>query len=329
MMIDPVKRRSLLLPAAIGTVILWAVLNAAGLRGAWARNEGFLAFNRSRAGVAIDSDRAQQGVDWLRQATSDNPDNDSAWRALGYLLLEQGDEDEALAAWRHSDDMAAELFDNGTRAKSDDEHDEALAWFQHAVALAPTMVNGWLEAAFIHEQRGDLESTVAALNTGLEASPDNSDLVYHLGRIRMTTDQPVDWQAVLALADRAIEQGNFLHDWSQHQSHYLRGEALRNLGREREALAEYVIVTAGLPTFYWGMLRRAELTWQVEGDAPAAEQYYRAAIDLNPGSKWAYRHYARDLAAMGRQDEARLYFEKVLSLDPGDQSATDWLRQNP
>ena len=329
MMIDQTKRRPLLPLAAVVAIVLWALLSANALRGAWAGKEGFLAFNRSRADVVVDSDRIQQGIDSLKQATGFNPGSDSSWRALGYLLLEQGDEDEALAAWRNAEGMAAELFNKGTRAKAGGEHDQALDWFKLTVALAPQMVNGWLEAGFIHEQRGDLHSAAAAFTTGLEATPDNSDLAYQLGRIHMAMDQPADWHTVLAWADRAIAQGNFLHEWSRHQSHYLRGEALRNLGREREALVEYIQVTKGLPTFYWGLVRRAELSWIVEADAAAAEQYYLAAIDLNPGSKWAYRHYARDLAAMGRLDDARLYFERVLSLDPGDQVAADWLRQNP
>lgn len=329
MMIDPAKHRSLLLPAAAGIVVLWAILNVAEIRGAWARNEGFLAFNRSRAEIAADSDRTRQGIHSLKQATNLNPDGDSAWRALGYLLLEQDNTEEALAAWHHSEGMAAELFNNGTRAKASGSDDQALAWYEHAVALAPEMVNGWMEIGLIHERRGDLQTAMDAFTAGLEATPDNSDLTYHVGRLHMNIDQPVDWQTVLAWAEHAIAQGNFLHDWSRYQSHYVRGEALRNLGREREALDEYEKVTEGLPTYYWGMLRRAELTWRVEADTAMTEQYYLAAIDLAPNSKWAYRHYARDLAAMGRQDEARLYFEKVLSLDPGDQVAADWLRQNP
>lgn len=326
------KRRSLILPAAFGLLILWATMNFAGLWAAWARNEGFLGLNRSRAsreaGI-LNVDLNQQHIDSLERVAAFDGGNDLTWRALGYLLLEQGKEDEALAAWHYSDGIAAELFINGIQAKKTGRDIQALAWFQRAVAVAPEMVDGWLEIGAIHQQRGELEEAAAAIMSGLNVTPDSSDLFYRLGQLHVSMNRPVEWQTVLVLAERAIEQGHFIHEENRYAAHYLRGEALRNLGREHEALAEYIIVTENLPDHYWGALRRAELTWRVKEDAAVAEQYYRAAIDIDPGNKWAYRQFALDLAAMGHLDEARGYFEQVISIDADDQVAVEWLRQNP
>lgn len=330
-MINQAQRRSFLLLLVVGLGLLLFVTNLTTIRGAAARNAGFFWLNQAKAGEGdhLDPALVQRSGTFLQKATFLNSNNASAWRALGYLYLEQGAEDKALTAWQHTTFIVDELLANGAQAEADSALEEALAWYLRAVAVDPATVNGWIAAGLIYEQIGDTKSSETTFSAGLEASPANSDLLYQLARLYSSTSEPVDWQGILALVDRAIAKDNFLHQWSLFQSHYLRGEALHALGRPQEALAEYIITTEGLPDNYWAVLRRAEMTWQVEQNAQAAEFYYRKAIAINPDSKWAYRHFARDLATIGRIEEARELYEQVLSLDPNDQVAANWLKQHP
>lgn len=332
MAIHPAKCRFSLLIVAIGVFILWVALNITELRGVWATNRGFLALNHFRAsheaGI-FDPGLMQQSIDSLERAAALNPDNNSIWRTMGYLLLEQGDEDAALAAWHNSAGIAAELFKYGVQAEKAGDDAQALAWFQRTVAVAPDMVEAWLRIGTIYQQRGDLNGAATAFGTGLKATANSSDLIYQLGQIHVYMGESSDWELVRAYAERAIAEDNFLFAPNRYQAHFLLGEALRNLGQEREALAEYTIAADNLPQHYWSTFRRAELAWQVNKDAATAKRYYLAAIDIDPNTKWAYRQFALDLVDLGQPEEARRYFEKVLSIDPNDHIATQWLRDNP
>lgn len=317
---------------ATGILILWALINLNILRGAYARNVGFLALNHYRATQLTgtpDPDLNQRTVDSLRRATMLDPGNESSWRALGYLLLEQGDEDAALAAWRNSAEMASELFAHGIRAEKAGDEDQALLWYQRTVAVAPDKVEAWLKIGAIYQQGGELDTATTAFRAGLEANPGSSDLYYRLGQIHVYLSESPDWDLVRAYAEQAIAENNFSPGPNRYQTHFLLGEALRNLGREREALAEYTIAVDNLPRHYWSVFRRAELAWRVDKDAATAERYYLAAIAIDPNTKWAYRQFALDLLEMGKPEEARKYFEKVLSIDPKDHIATRWLSENP
>jgi len=332
MAIHPAKRRRSLLLVVIGILLLRVALNITEVRGAWATNRSFLGLNHFRAGLEagiFDPVSEQRSIDSLERATVLNPDNDSTWRALGYLLLEQGDEDGALAAWRNSAGMAAELFEHGVQAEKADDDDQALAWFQRTVAVAPDRVEAWLKIGAIDQQREDSGGAATAFRTGLETTPNSSDLIYRLGQTHVYMGESSNWGLVRAYAERAIAEDNFLLTQNQYQAHFLLGEALRNLGREKDALAEYTIASDNLPRHYWSMFRRAELAWQVNKDAATAKRYYLAAIDIDPNTKWAYRQLGLDLVNMGHPEEARRYFEKVLSIDPEDHIAAQWLRDNP
>jgi tetratricopeptide (TPR) repeat protein len=311
-------------------VILWVLANFPALREAFAVNAGFLAFNHNRAeqkvtGDSLDPELARYSMKYLERAVRINPTNASAWRALGYLLMESGAENEALDAWRNVTSIADELFKNGLQA---DSGEEALDWYQRALAIDPEFIDARLAVGFIYEEMGEMALAEAAYSAGHETAPYNSDLLYYLGRAQTRRSQQVEWETVLALVNRAIAQDNYLRQWSRFQSYYLRGEALRNLDHKQEALADYNVVLEGYPNDYWATLRLAELTWELEQDMQAAEKYFRAAIAIDPNNKWAYRHFARDLSVMGRTEEAKELFEKVLSLDPDDRVASEWLKQN-
>jgi tetratricopeptide (TPR) repeat protein len=330
-MTNPVQRQSITLSFVAGVLILLLMANYPALREAFAANVGFLAFNHIRVNqdTSVDSPNPalfRYSKENLEQAVRLNPSNTSAWRALGYLLLEAGSENEALDAWRHVNSIAAELYENGAQAET---REDALGWYKRAVSIDPELVDAWLAVGFIYEEWGDMESAEDIYLDGLEAAPHNSDLLYYLSRVRSRMNQQVNWETILDLINQAIVQDNYLHKWSLFQSYYLRGEALRNLNRKQEAWADYNVVLEGLPNDYWSTLRLAELSWDLKLDMKAAEAYYQAAITLNPKSKWAYRNFARDLAAMGRTEEARALFEQVLGLDPDDQLASEWLRQHP
>jgi tetratricopeptide (TPR) repeat protein len=325
-------QRRLLYLTFVGLVIVWLGINAGRIMGLLARNAGFLALNHAYAGKELtgelDEATAESSIASLNRAIARNAGNSSTWRALGYLYLARGEEAEALAAWQHTQITAAELLVNGGKAEAAGLYDEALMWYQRAVAVDPGLIAAWEGAGLIYERAGDWASAAAVYEAAGAAAPDNSDLLYHLGRARSQSGATVDWAALLSLVDRAISQDEFLQDWNRRQSHLLRAEALRNLDAPGPALAEYTWVLEHYPDDYWAALGRADLTWEVAQDAELAERLFQDAIAMDAGNKWGYRELAELYLALGRVDEARALYEHVLQIDPNDYAATRWLAQN-
>jgi tetratricopeptide (TPR) repeat protein len=233
-----------------------------------------------------------------------------------------------VAAWQNTQVSAVELLDNGQKAEADGAIAEALDWYLRAVEVDPQLVAAWEGAGLIYEEEADWPAAIAVYEEAIASVPRNSDLLYHLGRVIGQATWPTDWATILQLADRAITNNAFLQDWNSRQTHLMRADALRGLGRHLEALNEYQWVLARYPDDYWASLGRADTTWQALGDVPGAEKLFLAAIASNPDNKWGYRELAEFYATLGRIDEARALYERVLQLDPGDNAATKWLAQN-
>ena len=324
-------RRPLLLLTLVAFVLL-AVRLAAGvqaLRGAAARNAGFLVFNE--IGLTLDNgthpadEQLARGINQLTQATSLAPRRESALRALGYLHLNTGSEAKALAAWKQTDTVAAELLHKGLTKEEAGHTEEALHWFKRVITIDPTMVEAWLRIGNRHELDGNRELAEATYTAGLEAAPNSGDLLYHLGHLRAQSATGDNWLAILSLTDLALTHDQYEHAWNRAQTHFLRGEALRGLGRHHEALAEYTTVVAEYPIDYWAALRRAEMFWATGGDPAIAEGYFQSAVNLDPESKWAYHYLGRFYDAAGRATEARAQFVRALQIDPTDPVALEWL----
>ena len=314
---------------AWGLVGLRLLAGLGALRGAAARSGGFLVFNDVRAALgsekALSVDQIGRGVSRLTQAAELAPHNESARRARGYLHLIAGDEAEALAAWGRTTTVAAELLDKGQAAEEAGQPAEALRWYEQATTIEPTLVEAWLRLGNRHEKDANWAGAESTYAAGLEAVPYNGDLLIQLGRVRARLASGDEWAAILAITDLALAHDQYEHQWNRAQTHYLRGEALRGLGRPFEALAEYTTVLANYPHDYEAALRRAEMYWATGGDPGTAEAFFQSAASLDPESKWAYHYLGRFYEATDRPAEARAAFERALQIDPADPIALEWL----
>lgn len=308
-------------------LVLWLVLDAGRWSSAWAHNRGFLALNR--ASVSDNPAADQRAAVLLEEAIHRNPESSSLWRSLGYARLALGQTEAAIAAWQHFPAMAGELVASGAQAEAAGQIEEAIRWYQHATSVAPEDVAGWLALGQTYETRGDGTAAALVYNAGLEAQTSragaNSDLYFRLARVRSNMGQPVDYRAVLEATDRAIQIDRYIHEWSRTQSHYLRAVALDELGRDREAMAEFVWVVERLPDDYWSLVHLGRLAWELDGDGATAENRLRAAIDVDGDSKWAYLALADVYWQIDRREEALELYGIVLQIDPDDPAANSRL----
>ena len=317
----------LVLLALIGA---WLALGSSRWQGAWARNRGFLAFSAARTTEGSDPlATAQHAAALLEQAVQQDPEPASPWRALGYARLAAGDAEAAIAAWQHWPNMVAELIAVGDQARSAGRTDEAVEWYRRATAVAPEDPTGWLALGQAHEDQGDWLAAEQTYSAGIAAqttaSLANSDLYFRLAQVYANRPQPADDATVLAAADRAIRLDRFVHDWSRLQSHYLRGLALERLGRKQEAMADFRLAADRSPDPYWPLVHLGRLSWELEGDAAAAERYLSAALSANDSDKWAYLALAEVYWNTDRRAEAAELYRIVLRLDERDPTAVSRL----
>jgi tetratricopeptide (TPR) repeat protein len=255
----------------------------------------------------------------------------SVQRALGHLQLETGDEKAALDTWANVPGMSAELMAFGKTAESIGDYDQAQTWYRFATVIDPLMPDTWLSLGLLLEKREDWLGAVEVYEQAIDVQREQSvdgDALYRLARIHSRQQSSLqDWNGILLLVEEAIRHGAFHHQWSLTQSHFLRGEALLQLGRRSEARDEFEWVTRELPDDYWATLRLGQLAWELDRDSQTAAQHFKRAEELDPNSKFAYRELGQLYDALGWTDLARRQFAQVLVIDPNDQLATSWMRQ--
>lgn len=304
----------------------WLLLSWPFVHGALWRNLGFLALNQTRATGTGNAALDARAHSRLSRATALDPQAASAWRALGYLYLAQGQGQPAAAAWRQSPGMVAELVATGQAAEAAGDQEEALRWYGRAVEVAPHDPIGWLMTGAIYDLRGDWPGAVAVYRAGIDAlsaaSTASSDLYYRLARaMLLNPEKSADYAAIFDVNERALRLDRFESDLGRLHSRFIRAVALRGLGREAEALTEFEWVIEREPDNYWALVNLGELTWQLRQDTAAAEARLRAALAIDGNNKVAYLALGQLYWDTGRRDEARDLYRAVLRLDAGDPTA--------
>jgi tetratricopeptide (TPR) repeat protein len=204
-------------------------------------------------------------------------------------------------------DTPDELLQHGIAAARRGAGDEAIAWFQKAVALRPdfavAQANLGLLMVALH-RHGEAEP---ALRVAVSLMPRDAALRNALG---------VAQEALLRYADaettyRAALEANP----GLAEAHANLGNCLRRLGRAFEAEAHLVRATELKPEFAVAHFNLGVLL-QERGEAERAIAEYRQALAYRPDYVEALNNLGSSLRTQGFVDEARATFERILQLRP-------------
>jgi predicted O-linked N-acetylglucosamine transferase (SPINDLY family) len=162
---------------------------------------------------------------------------------------------------------AMQLIDEGNELEDQGRLDDALAFYENAVRLAPGLARGHLNVGNICYARGDLDGAIEAYRRGLMRQPDHAGGHYNLGNALLAARQP---ESALAAHDRALAANPQLLD-----AEVGRAAALEDLGRKEEAAQALRAVLGKRPDWgpIWGNL--ALLLAQSKRPTEAAEAYGR------------------------------------------------------
>lgn len=165
------------------------------------------------------SSPAPEAVPLLREAATGVPASHQVWYLLGRAYLQQGDTEEALAAFRKAitiEPRAPCLIAFGKAVQSVESLDkaeagrEALAAFEQAIALEPSNALAHYELGRLFSQSDQFEMARAHLMRAIELEPDFYEAYYALGRVCARTGDREQSQKYLSLFERtkraALEQ---------------------------------------------------------------------------------------------------------------------------
>ncbi len=308
--------------------LLAIVMRAIPLQAVTVRNTGVLAFNRSVVAPAEDQAGVETAESRLQLAASLNPSHQSTQRLLGYVYLASGQEDAALDAWRKAGSMGSELVRRGGLLEEEGMVADALRWYERATVAQPTLADGWLRAGALLEQQEAWSAAVdtyAASVVAGGAASESSDLHFRLANALMRQPEPIDWPRVLAAAKQAQTLDTFAGEYNDVQVHYVAALAQLALGQPIKAQTSFARVVAARPDDYWSNVQLGRLALSNDNDPALAARYFHAAIDANPTNKAAYRDLAELLESGGRTSDAAALYERLLVIDPDDNTVRERL----
>jgi Flp pilus assembly protein TadD len=191
---------------------------------------------------------------------STNARNPTCWLAdniLGYLLLERG------------------------------QVDEALPYFEKALALQPLSADDHTDLAYALLRKGRVDESITHSRKALAIRPAYVEAYNNLGRALLQKGQ-VDEALASFRAAVKLRPGNA-------PAHNNLGKALLLKGREDEAIAHFAAALAIQPTNAPAHNNLATLLLQ-KGHVSEAMTHYQAAVDLQPGNAEILNSFAWVLA---------------------------------
>lgn len=188
-------------------------------------------------------------------------------------------------------------------------HEEAVNFYDRAVALAPDYVEAFNNRGNALKELGRHQAALASFDAAIALAPDYAEA--HLNRaIVLRLEKRFD-EAIAANGAAIRCNPGLLQAYSN------RGNIFQELYRFHDALADYDRALQLDPGFAIAHVNRGNVLRNLDRPEDAVGSYDRA-IALAPGLAIAHRNRGSVLKELKRLDEALASFEQALALDPAD-----------
>lgn len=201
------------------------------------------------------------------------------------------------------------LLAEGDRQRQAGRAEAAIASYEEARRLAPSVVEVYVSLGALYDAGGDLERALEVFTAGLEHDPDEPDLLFNAAVVSLRLGRA---EEALGHVDRALEEGG-----RDANLHSLRSAVLRELGRLDDALAAQENAARLAPGDPQIQYRLGNLLYEL-GRTDDAVAAYRKAIKKDKGFLRAYYNLGAVLFDEGRYDEALAAYQ--VALEPVQQA---------
>ncbi len=279
------------------------------------------------------------------------PRHAGVWNAYANLLIDMGDHDAAMTAYRRALDLdpgsAATWTNLGLAAWAAKRLDAAAAALTRALTLAPDDCRALGTLGLVEQARGDSDAALGAYGRALAIAPDDALVRHNMATALRQADRHDEALALLGtptLADSAALRGHILADLgrfdaavAQYRDCLARAPGhvetlgalaalLPQLGRGDEVLAAYgaVLHPAESPALWHGAIAAAKAA----DDAVTMRDWAaRAQAAHGRRADWALAH-ATALSRSGDAEAALAEARAIVRDYPGDAAAENlcaWL----
>jgi len=189
-----------------------------------------------------------------------------------------------------------------------EEYEQALADFNQALALEPSLDWAIASRAQVYYVLGCLDKALADFDQALALDPDLDWAIASRGE---TYRRMGRYEEALTDFDRAVDLDPD-HAWAIAS----RGQVHQALGQYDEALADFDRAIDLGSTLDWVIAGRGETYRLMERYGEALADFNRA-VELNADHAWAVAHRGTVFRSLERYEEALADFDRALELDEG------------
>jgi len=224
----------------------------------------------------------------------------------------------------NTENAMAEL-NEGDRLLESGNLEEAIAAYRHAIELNPDLSWSYHNLGEALGKLGQFEDAIAAFRRAIELNPDFSWSYHHLGD---ALDRQQQWEEAVVAFRRAIELN------PEHFGSYVGlGQSLMKLGQLDETIVAYRRASELEPEAEWIQHRLGEVLQQrTQLDLEDAIASYHRAVELNPDDVQAYRkllqiqpdnfevwlQLGKALVKQEQWEEAIAAYRHITELNPDD-----------
>ena len=247
----------------------------------------------------LDAGNARAAVESFRRLVGAAPDSRSHYY-LGVALLQDGRPEEAVAALRRAESLAATpnpalALSLGTALLRTGASGEAVDVLVEGATRFPRAAPILIQLGYTHYTRLEGASARAALLRARAVAPGNALALFYLGLA----------EAALGALEPAVEafRKAVVLDPRNTEARVALGRTLSQLGRTGEAREAYRTALAAAPGSPAALVGLGMLELQ-EGRPEAAAASFEAALETAPQHRQALYNLAAALSLLGRTEEA-------------------------
>ncbi|MBY0398850.1 tetratricopeptide repeat protein, partial [Myxococcota bacterium] len=222
-----------------------------------------------------------------------------------------------------------EWLEQGRRAFERGDDEAALGHLERVVASGLRFADVHYRLGLVHERRGELEQSAAALREAIRINPAYVEALLALASV---CERSGDFDQARRLAERA---GELARPGAGGLDATTRGkltnqqaalaDALAGAGLLREAVEQYRLALERCPTYH-DIRHRLGVTLREAGLPFQALTEFERILDARPELLESRIQQGLTWYAMGRPEEARRAWQEVLALEPTQREAAMYLR---
>jgi protein O-GlcNAc transferase len=266
---------------------------------------------RKSGNALLEQGQIEQALRAYRQAIELDPTNQGAWVNLGYLLNDRQEFDDAKTALQRAVELDPKsddaLYLLGTVELALEDEAAAMAHFGRALAVRPDFERCRSDLCVIHLRRGDHDAARREAALGIAADPRAAEFHAIMGNLHRHAGE-------LDQADASFRTALSLQP-NAALVHASLGEVLQKQGKVPEALSCYQRALQLEPRMVEALLNMGLLRHR-QGDLTTAVRIYRDALAVAPDHIEILSNLGSALTGLHHLPEACDVLNKALRLVP-------------